>query len=99
MNNEFEVQRSLGRIEGGISEVKTELSLLRTDHAGLRAEFNKLEAGRLTRLESDFASYQAVAHAKSKSTAMWAAMWTSIIVGVLVSIISAAIIYSIFKVV
>ena len=88
MNNEFEVQRSLGRIEGGISELKTELSLLRTDHAGLRAEFNKLEAGRLTRLESDFASYQAVAHAKARSVAIW----TSIIVGVIVGVLLAVII-------
>lgn len=37
MENEFEVQRSLGRIEGGITDLQNQLGLLRQDHAGLRA--------------------------------------------------------------
>lgn len=89
MNEELEVQRSLGRIEGGISEIKTELSLLRADHAGLRSEFNKLEAGRLTRLESAFATSEAVSHTKAKNTAML----YSTVTGVVVSILTATIIH------
>ena len=93
MENEFEVQRSLGRIEGGISELKTEVALLRDDHAGLRAEFNKLEAGRFTKLESDFASQRAMMHAKAKNVAII----YSVVSAVLVSVLTAFIINIIFK--
>ena len=87
MENQFEVQRSLGRIEGGITRLETELGLLRTDHVGLRAEFNKLEAGRLTRLESEFSLAKADMHNKAKNTAMWWSMGTAIIVSVITAII------------
>lgn len=87
MNEEFEVQRSLGRIEGGISEVKTELSLLRTDHAGLRAEFNKLEAGRLTRLESQFAVHQSEVKSKARNTAIWMSTIVSLATSILLAVI------------
>ena len=89
MENQFEVQRSLGRIEGGIGELKTEVSLLRDDHAGLRAEFNKLEAGRLTRLESDFATSKALMHARTKNTAILYAT----VIGIISSVITAIIIH------
>ena len=89
MENQFEVQRSLGRIEGGVSEIKHSIGLMRTDHALLRSEFNKLEAGRLTRLESDFAIHQAELHIKSRQTAILFSAITSIII----SIVTAAIIY------
>lgn len=88
MNNEFEIQRSLGRIEGGISELKTEVGLIRVDHSALRAEFNKLEAGRLTKLESEFAVSQAEIHAKARSIAVW----VSSIVAIAISVITAMII-------
>jgi hypothetical protein len=87
MENQFEVQRSLGRIEGGISDLNTQVSLLRTDHAGLRAEFNKLEAGRLTRLESAFATSEAVTHNKAKNTAMLFSSVIAIIISILTAII------------
>ena len=93
MENEFEVQRSLGRIEGGISEIKTEIRLLRDDHSGLRSEFNKLEAGRFTRLESEFATSQAVMHAKTKNTAIL----YSTVVGVIASVMTAIIINFLVK--
>ncbi len=92
MEQEYEVQRSLGRIEGGISELKNDLSLLRTDHAGLRAEFNKLEAGRLTRLESDFATSQVVSHNKAKNTAMWVSTVIGIAIAVIAQIITKLIV-------
>lgn len=88
-NNELSVARSLGRIEGGISELKTEVSLMRQDHAKLRQEFSSLEAGRLTRLESSFAVSQAEMHIKSKTIAMW---WSAI-VSVVVSVVVAIIVY------
>ena len=88
MNEEYEVQRSLGRIEGGLAEIKNDIRLMRDDHAGLRSEFQKLEAGRLTRLESDFSSYKAVAHQKTRQIAVW----VSIIIGVAIGVISALII-------
>ena len=87
MENQFEVQRSLGRIEGGLTEIKSDIKLMREDHAGLRGEFQKLEAGRLTRLESQFAVSQAEMHAKAKSTAMWWSMATAVIISVLSAII------------
>ena len=80
--NEFEVQRSLGRIEGGITRLETEISLLRTDHSELRGEFNKLEAGRLTRLESEFATQKVVMHSKSKNTAIIYSMISAILTSV-----------------
>lgn len=82
-DNPLEVQRSLGRIEGGIDEIKGEIKNIRLDHAGLRAEFNKLEAGRLTRLESEFAVSKAEIHARAGSTARWVAAFTAIIVSVI----------------
>lgn len=82
MENQFEVQRSLGRIEGGIGEIKTEIALMRTDHAGLRSEFNKLEAGRLTRLESAFAISEADGHTKARQIALWFSSITAIIISV-----------------
>ncbi len=85
MENEYEVQRSLGRIEGGITEVKNEIRLIREDHAQLRSEFQSLEAGRLTKLESEFATTQAVTHAKAKNTAI---IYSSV-TGIIASIITA----------
>ena len=80
MENNYEVQRSLGRIEGALTEIKSDIKLMRDDHAGLRSEFQQLEAGRLTRLESQFATTQAVMHAKAKSTALIYSAATAIIV-------------------
>ena len=85
--NEFEVQRSLGRIEGGILELKSELKSLREDHIRLRVEFNKLEAGRLTKLESQFAMAQTEIHVKAKTTAMWWSAITAIIISTITAII------------
>ena len=92
-NNEYEVQRSLGRIEGNLTQIMNEMKLIRDDHAGLRGEFQKLEAGRLTRLESAFATSEAVGHTKAKNTAMW----TSVIVGGIVSVIVGIILAFILK--
>ena len=36
MENNYEVQRSLGRIEGALTEIKSDIKLMRDDHAGLR---------------------------------------------------------------
>ena len=88
MENNYEVQRSLGRIEGGIAELKADVSLMRTDHAMLRGEFNKLEAGRLTRLESEFATTKALNQAKARSTAFWTAFITGLITSGLSVLIS-----------
>lgn len=88
MDNELEIQRSLGRIEGGISELKSSVDLIRQDHAGLRAEFNKLEAGRLTRLESAFAVQQTEIKIKARNTAIW----MSAVISLGVSILSAILI-------
>ena len=89
MENQFEVQRSLGRIEGGVVEIKNDIALLRTDHALLREEFNKLEAGRLTKLESAFAVAETKNHIKAKNTAM---IFSSII-AVVISIVTAVILH------
>ena len=83
MENEFEVQRSLGRIEGGIIEIKSDIGLMRTDHALLRAEFTKLEAGRLTKLESAFAVHQAEVQAKTRNIALIYSGISAIIISVL----------------
>lgn len=87
MENQYEVQRSLGRIEGGIIEIKSDVALMRTDHALLRSEFNKLEAGRLTKLESAFAASQAEINAKARNIATWTSATISIGVAVLTAII------------
>lgn len=89
MENQFEIQRSLGRIEGGILELKADVTLIRTDHALLRAEFTKLEAGRLTKLESQFAVAQSEIHTKARQTAIW----TSSAVAIIISITTAIIIH------
>jgi len=85
LNNDLSVARSLGRIEGGISEVKTELRLLRDDHVKLRQEFSSLEAGRLTKLESQFAISQAEMHVKAKNTAIYWSIISSIITGIIIA--------------
>ena len=85
---EYEVQRSLGRIEGGLIEIKSDIKLMREDHAGLRSEFQTLEAGRLTKLESQFAMSQTEMHSKSKNIALW---W-SLITAITVSVVSAILI-------
>ena len=82
INNDLLVARSLGRIEGTLTEIKSDIKLMRDDHAGLRAEFSSLEAGRLTRLETAFATSQAVFHAKAKSTALIYSVVTAIIISV-----------------
>ena len=87
MENNYEVQRSLGRIEGALTEIKSDIKLMRDDHAGLRSEFQQLEAGRLTRLESQFATTQAVMHAKAKSTALIYSAITAIIISVATALI------------
>lgn len=87
MDNQYEIQRSLGRIEGGISELKADVGLIRTDHALLRGEFNKLEAGRLTKIESEFSIFKAISHAKSRNTAVFFSSLTAIIVSVIVAVI------------
>ena len=88
LEHEFEVQRSLGRIEGGITEIKSDIGLMRTDHALLRKEFQTLEAGRLTKLESAFALSEAETHRHAKNTAM---IWSSGM-AIAVSIVTAVII-------
>lgn len=85
MENQFEVQRSLGRIEGGISELKADIFLIRTDHTLLREEFNKLEAGRLTKMESEFATFRALAHVKARNTAVF----FSSVIAVIISVVTA----------
>jgi len=87
MENEYEVQRSLGRIEGSIIELKSDLRLFRDDFTGLRTEFNQLEAGRLTKLESAFAVSQAQIHTKARSIAMWTGGLISVVVSVITALI------------
>ena len=86
--NSSNVQRSLGRIEGGIIEIKADIGLMRTDHALLQAEFQALEAGRLTKLESAFALSQAEIKRHAKNTAL---IWASG-VAIVISVITAMII-------
>lgn len=85
----LDIQRTLGRVEQGILDIKQNMQFMRDDHAGLRAEFNKLEAGRLTRLESAFALSEAAIHTKSKNTAI---IWSGI-VSIITAIITAFIIH------
>lgn len=87
MKQDSETQRSLGRIEGGIIELKNSLTLLRTDHASLREEFTKMESGRLTKLESSFAVMESNMHAKAKSTAMFFSFITAIVVSVITAVL------------
>ena len=84
-----ELSRVLGRIEGSLTEIKNDIKLIRDDHKGLRSEFQTLEAGRLTRLESQFAVQQAEMGIKAKNVAM---VWSAI-TAIFVSVISAIIIY------
>lgn len=93
MEQDYEVQRSLGRIEGGITEIKSEVKLMRDDHTRLRQEFSSLEAGRLTRLESQFAVHQAEMSVKAKNTAII----YSTVIGIISSVATAIIINFIVK--
>ena len=88
-----ELSRVLGRIEGAVTEIKSDIKLIRTDHAGLRSEFQVLEAGRLTRLESAFAVSEAKFHAKAKSTAI---LYASVL-GIISSVVTAIIINFLVK--
>lgn len=85
--NHYEVQRSLGRIEGSLIEIKADIKLMRDDHAGLRSEFQKLEAGRFTRLESSFAISEAQMHIKTKNTAMIYSVVSAIIISVVTAVV------------
>ena len=87
MENNYEVQRSLGRIEGNIGQIMTDIKLMRDDHAGLRSEFQKLEAGRLTRPETQFATTQAIMHTKAKNIALIYSAFTAIIVSIATALI------------
>ena len=60
---------------------------MRDDHSKLRQEFSVLEAGRLTRLESEFALTKAEMHIRAKNIAMWWSTGTAIIVSVITAII------------
>ena len=84
-----ELSRGIGRIEGSLVEIKNDIKLMREDHARLRSEFQTLEAGRLTRLESAFALSEAAIHTKSKNTAI---IWSAI-VSIITAIITAFIIH------
>ncbi len=81
-DNEYEVQRSLGRIEGSLIEIKNEMKAIRENAAGLRTEFQTLEAGRLTRLESAFATFQGESLVKAKYSAVWVAALVGVAVAV-----------------
>lgn len=78
---EKNIERSIGRLEGKMDNVVSEIT-------ALRVSFDNLEKGRFSKLEIAFAEL----HTNVKSSARIAALWTSGIVAITVSVIVAVMI-------
>ena len=72
-----ELERAIGRLEGKMDSLIATLQ-------GLTQAFDLLEKGRLSRLETNFATLQA----EVKERARTMSLWTSFIVSIIVSLVS-----------
>ena len=63
------------------------ITSIRTDHSLLRHEFNKLEAGRLTKLEAAFSISETKNHLRARHTAVLFSSITTVAISVVSAII------------
>ena len=74
------LERSIGRLEGKVDALITEVK-------DLKKSFNTLEEGRVSTLEHDFAKLYTEVKIKAKNTAMWMSAIISIGVSVLTAVL------------
>ena len=75
-----EINRALGRVEGKLDSLISTVTHLSNS-------FQQLEAGRVSTLESGFATLKAEASAYARNTAIWVSAGISLIVGVVLAIV------------
>ena len=83
------IERSIGRLEGKVDGITNDIKIMSESMNALRASFDILEKGRLSRLEVNFATLQAEINTRAKNIALWAGA----IVSGCISIVSGIIIY------
>lgn len=71
----YSLERSLGRVEGKLDSVITEIGHARGEVKSLRDDFGSMEKGRLSTLEVRYATLETTVSLKAKNSAMvWAAV-------------------------
>lgn len=71
MENQESIERSLGRVEGKLDSL-----IVTVTH--LSNSFQQLESGRVSALESGYATLKAESTSQAKNTAMWVSAFISI---------------------